>query len=150
MTMPPLAAIVLAAGKGTRMKSDRHKVLHAIAGRPMLLHLIASIAELAPERTVVVTGAGRGIGAGTALALAEAGADVVLSSRTESQLAQVAEQVEALSARVAELEEEVSECRRHHHRTAELTDVVQELLVPLATGDAAEARRIIDAYTGRL
>ncbi|WP_242095882.1 bifunctional UDP-N-acetylglucosamine diphosphorylase/glucosamine-1-phosphate N-acetyltransferase GlmU [Sphingomonas sp. CROZ-RG-20F-R02-07] len=59
MTMPPLAAIVLAAGKGTRMKSDRHKVLHAIAGRPMLLHLIASIAELAPERTVVVTGAGR-------------------------------------------------------------------------------------------
>ena len=62
----------------------------------------------------------------------------------------LAEQVEALSARVAELEEEVSECRRHHHRTAELTDVVQELLVPLATGDAAEARRIIDAYTGRL
>ena len=36
----PIAAIILAAGKGTRMKSDLHKVLHPIAGRPMLLHLM--------------------------------------------------------------------------------------------------------------
>ena len=62
----------------------------------------------------------------------------------------LAARVESLTARVAELEEAVSECRRHHHRTAELTDVVQELLVPLATGDAVEARRIIDAYTSRV
>jgi bifunctional UDP-N-acetylglucosamine pyrophosphorylase/glucosamine-1-phosphate N-acetyltransferase len=55
----PLAAIILAAGKGTRMKSDLHKVLHPLAGRPMLLHLIASVAELKPARTVVVVGAGR-------------------------------------------------------------------------------------------
>ena len=55
----PVAAIVLAAGKGTRMKSDLHKVLHPIAGRPMLLHLADSIAALNPARTVVVTGAGR-------------------------------------------------------------------------------------------
>jgi len=55
----PLAAIVLAAGKGTRMRSDRHKVLHPIAGRPMLLHLLASLDALAPERTVVVVGSGR-------------------------------------------------------------------------------------------
>ncbi|WP_408589110.1 bifunctional UDP-N-acetylglucosamine diphosphorylase/glucosamine-1-phosphate N-acetyltransferase GlmU [Novosphingobium sp.] len=55
----PLAVIVLAAGKGTRMKSDRHKVLHAIAGRPMLDHLLASVAHLAPERQVVVAGHGR-------------------------------------------------------------------------------------------
>lgn len=55
----PIAAIILAAGKGTRMKSDLHKVLHPIAGRPMLLHLLASVGELAPERTVVVVGAGR-------------------------------------------------------------------------------------------
>ena len=59
MTEAPLAAIILAAGKGTRMKSDLHKVLHPIAGRPMLLHLIASVAELGAARTVVVTGAGR-------------------------------------------------------------------------------------------
>jgi bifunctional UDP-N-acetylglucosamine pyrophosphorylase / glucosamine-1-phosphate N-acetyltransferase len=52
----PVAAIILAAGKGTRMKSDLHKVLHPIAGRPMLGHLLASVAELAPARTVVVVG----------------------------------------------------------------------------------------------
>jgi bifunctional UDP-N-acetylglucosamine pyrophosphorylase/glucosamine-1-phosphate N-acetyltransferase len=55
----PVAAIVLAAGKGTRMKSDLHKVLHPIAGRPMVLHLVDSIAALDPAQTVVVTGAGR-------------------------------------------------------------------------------------------
>ncbi len=55
----PFAAIILAAGKGTRMKSDTHKVLHKIAGRAMLHHLMASVAELGPERTAVVVGAGR-------------------------------------------------------------------------------------------
>jgi len=60
-TLPvsPLAIIVLAAGKGTRMKSDLHKVLHPIAGRPMLMHLMASAAQLAPDRQVVVAGHGR-------------------------------------------------------------------------------------------
>jgi len=55
----PLAVIVLAAGKGTRMKSDLHKVLHPIAGRPMLEHLLAEVAQLQPERQVVVVGSGR-------------------------------------------------------------------------------------------
>ena len=61
MTTPqsPLAIVVLAAGKGTRMKSDLHKVLHPVAGRPMLDHLLASAAELAPQRQVVVAGHGR-------------------------------------------------------------------------------------------
>ncbi|MCK8456950.1 bifunctional UDP-N-acetylglucosamine diphosphorylase/glucosamine-1-phosphate N-acetyltransferase GlmU [Sphingomonas faeni] len=54
-----VAVVILAAGKGTRMKSDLHKVLHPIAGRPMLLHLVASTAALRPAKTVVVTGAGR-------------------------------------------------------------------------------------------
>jgi len=54
-----LAAIVLAAGQGTRMKSDIHKVLHPIAGRPMLHHLLASVDALAPTHSVVVVGAGR-------------------------------------------------------------------------------------------
>lgn len=63
-TAPPpaasaLAIIVLAAGKGTRMKSARHKVLHPVAGQPMLEHLLASAALLAPERSVVVAGHGR-------------------------------------------------------------------------------------------
>ncbi|GGC36062.1 bifunctional protein GlmU [Novosphingobium marinum] len=56
---PPLAVVILAAGKGTRMKSDLHKVLHPIAGRPMIEHLMASAAGLSPERTVVVAGHGR-------------------------------------------------------------------------------------------
>ncbi|KRA83907.1 bifunctional UDP-N-acetylglucosamine diphosphorylase/glucosamine-1-phosphate N-acetyltransferase GlmU [Altererythrobacter sp. Root672] len=55
----PIAAIVLAAGKGTRMKSTRHKVLHEIAGRSMIDHLLASLEALAPTKTVVVVGEGR-------------------------------------------------------------------------------------------
>ncbi|MBO9582371.1 MAG: bifunctional UDP-N-acetylglucosamine diphosphorylase/glucosamine-1-phosphate N-acetyltransferase GlmU [Sphingobium sp.] len=55
----PLAVIVLAAGQGTRMKSDLHKVLHPIAGRPMLLHLLAAAKALDPVKQVVVVGAGR-------------------------------------------------------------------------------------------
>ena len=52
----PVAAIILAAGKGTRMKSDLHKVLHPIAGRPMLHHLLASVDALDPAAKVVVVG----------------------------------------------------------------------------------------------
>ncbi len=59
MSTAPLAVIVLAAGQGTRMKSGLHKVLHPIAGRPMLLHLLASAKALDPMRQVVVVGAGR-------------------------------------------------------------------------------------------
>jgi len=53
----PFAAVVLAAGMGTRMKSARHKVLHAIAGKPMLRHLMDSLGSMAPARTVVIVGA---------------------------------------------------------------------------------------------
>jgi bifunctional UDP-N-acetylglucosamine pyrophosphorylase/glucosamine-1-phosphate N-acetyltransferase len=51
-----IAAVILAAGKGTRMKSDLHKVLHPIAGRPMLMHLLAAVDALAPAKKVVVVG----------------------------------------------------------------------------------------------
>jgi bifunctional UDP-N-acetylglucosamine pyrophosphorylase/glucosamine-1-phosphate N-acetyltransferase len=59
MTDTPLAAIILAAGKGTRMKSALHKVLHPLAGRPMLGHLTDAVEALGAERTVIVAGAGR-------------------------------------------------------------------------------------------
>jgi len=52
----PLAVVVLAAGKGTRMKSGLVKVLHEVAGRPMLGHVLAAAEALSPERTVVVIG----------------------------------------------------------------------------------------------
>jgi bifunctional UDP-N-acetylglucosamine pyrophosphorylase/glucosamine-1-phosphate N-acetyltransferase len=55
----PFAAIILAAGKGTRMKSDVHKVLHPIAGRAMLDHLLGVLEGLGPVRKVVVVGSGR-------------------------------------------------------------------------------------------
>src|SRR5262249_33145769 len=51
-----LGAIVLAAGLGTRMRSARAKVLHELAGRPLLHHLLRALAGLGPERVVVVVG----------------------------------------------------------------------------------------------
>ncbi|MCF8708840.1 bifunctional UDP-N-acetylglucosamine diphosphorylase/glucosamine-1-phosphate N-acetyltransferase GlmU [Rhizorhapis sp. SPR117] len=57
--MRPLATIILAAGQGTRMKSGMHKVLHPVAGRPMLLHLLASVETLKPQKKILVVGAGR-------------------------------------------------------------------------------------------
>lgn len=50
----PLAVVVLAAGRGTRMRSDRAKVLHPIAGVPMLAHVLAAARALEPARLVVV------------------------------------------------------------------------------------------------
>lgn len=52
------ALIILAAGKGTRMQSDLPKVLHKIAGDPMLVHAMAAGATLDPARTVIVAGHG--------------------------------------------------------------------------------------------
>ncbi len=52
------AAIVLAAGMGTRMKSRIPKVLHPLAGRPMIAHLLATVEALAPARVVVVVAPG--------------------------------------------------------------------------------------------
>lgn len=52
------AAIVLAAGQGTRMRSRLPKVLHPLAGRPMLDHVIAALSEAGVDRPVVVTGHG--------------------------------------------------------------------------------------------
>jgi len=53
-----LAAVILAAGKGTRMKSDLPKVLHRVCGQPMLGHVMNAVAEAGVTRTVVVAGFG--------------------------------------------------------------------------------------------
>ena len=50
------AIVILAAGKGTRMNSRTHKVLHPLAGRPMIEHLLDTAARLEATRTVVVVG----------------------------------------------------------------------------------------------
>ncbi|MEZ5888128.1 MAG: bifunctional UDP-N-acetylglucosamine diphosphorylase/glucosamine-1-phosphate N-acetyltransferase GlmU [Paracoccaceae bacterium] len=54
----PIALIILAAGQGTRMNSDLPKVLHKLAGAPLLHHAMRSGASLSPEQTIVVTGHG--------------------------------------------------------------------------------------------
>jgi bifunctional UDP-N-acetylglucosamine pyrophosphorylase/glucosamine-1-phosphate N-acetyltransferase len=51
-----LDIVILAAGKGTRMKSALPKVLHRLAGRPLLLHVLDTCATLHAQRTVIVTG----------------------------------------------------------------------------------------------
>jgi bifunctional UDP-N-acetylglucosamine pyrophosphorylase/glucosamine-1-phosphate N-acetyltransferase len=52
-------AIVLAAGEGTRMRSARPKVLHAVAGRSLLAHVLAAVAEAGVTTTAVVIGPGQ-------------------------------------------------------------------------------------------
>ncbi|WP_205481593.1 bifunctional UDP-N-acetylglucosamine diphosphorylase/glucosamine-1-phosphate N-acetyltransferase GlmU [Sphingomonas arenae] len=58
-SLSPFSVVILAAGQGTRMRSDTHKVLHPIAGRPMLEHLLDTVDRLGAERRVVVVGKGR-------------------------------------------------------------------------------------------
>src|SRR5438128_7775585 len=50
------AVVILAAGAGTRMRSDIPKVLHTLAGRSMLAHTLHAIAKMAPQHLVVVLG----------------------------------------------------------------------------------------------
>ena len=51
-----LATIILAAGKGTRMKSSRAKVLHEVFYQPMLHHLLNAVAPMEPDREIVIVG----------------------------------------------------------------------------------------------
>jgi bifunctional UDP-N-acetylglucosamine pyrophosphorylase/glucosamine-1-phosphate N-acetyltransferase len=53
---PDVAALVLAAGQGTRMKSDLAKVLHPMAGQPLLAHVLHALDQLGVGRTLVVIG----------------------------------------------------------------------------------------------
>jgi bifunctional UDP-N-acetylglucosamine pyrophosphorylase/glucosamine-1-phosphate N-acetyltransferase len=56
MSQSPFAAVVLAAGSGTRMKSAMPKVMHPIAGRPMIAYPLAALRPLSPAATLVVVG----------------------------------------------------------------------------------------------
>ncbi len=56
---PNFAVVILAAGQGTRMRSDTHKVLHPIACKPLLMHLLDSVDRLGAQKRVVVVGKGR-------------------------------------------------------------------------------------------
>ncbi|HRM53612.1 MAG TPA: NTP transferase domain-containing protein, partial [Ottowia sp.] len=56
--MSAIDVVIMAAGKGTRMKSQRPKVLHTLAGRPLLGHVLDSAAALGARSAIVVTGHG--------------------------------------------------------------------------------------------
>lgn len=96
MTETPLSLIVLAAGKGTRMKSARPKVLHEIAMAPMLIHALRAGAALSPARSIVV--AGHGAEAVTAAAQAfDPKAEVVLQQTQSGTAHAVAQAAPALT-----------------------------------------------------
>ena len=56
MSQSGFAAIILAAGSGTRMKSAIPKVMHPVAGRPMIAYPLAAVRPLSPAATIVVIG----------------------------------------------------------------------------------------------
>lgn len=58
--------------------------------------------------------------------------------------------VQALERRVADLEADLAELRRHNLRLAEIADVVQELLVPMASRDEAAVQAAIERFQGSL
>lgn len=74
------AVVILAAGQGTRMRSDTHKVLHPIASRALLLHLLDRVDALGAERKVVVVGKGR-----EQVETAIAARDVVIAFQAEQK-----------------------------------------------------------------
>src|SRR5437764_10579078 len=74
------AVVILAAGQGTRMRSDTHKVLHPIASRPLLLHLLDRADALGAEKKVIVLGKGR-----NQVEAALAGRDVTIAIQSEQK-----------------------------------------------------------------
>src|ERR687890_166685 len=60
MRMTAIDVVIMAAGKGTRMKSRLPKVLHRLAGRPLLRHVLDTVGQLQARRVIVITGNGAG------------------------------------------------------------------------------------------
>src|ERR1043166_3122414 len=78
----PFSAVILAAGQGTRMKSDRPKVLHELAGRPMIHYVVEAALVAGASEVVAVLGFGR---QAVAESLAAAFGDRVKTAVQETQ-----------------------------------------------------------------
>jgi len=84
MTITESAIVVMAAGAGTRMRSDTPKVLHTLGGRSMLSHALHAVAKAAPQHLVVVLGRDRDrIGAAVAELSAELGRPIDVAVQEE-------------------------------------------------------------------
>jgi len=83
-TTPVLDVVVMAAGKGTRMKSRLPKGLQKLAGRPLMAHVLAAARPLAPRSIVIVTG--HGADAVEAAARATQGSEMLCFARQDQQL----------------------------------------------------------------
>ncbi|WP_293448418.1 bifunctional UDP-N-acetylglucosamine diphosphorylase/glucosamine-1-phosphate N-acetyltransferase GlmU [Planktotalea sp.] len=91
-----IALLILAAGKGTRMNSDLPKVLHEVAGAPMLVHAMKSADALDPSKTIVIAGHGADAVSAAATAFDE-NAEVVLQIEQLGTAHAVAQAKTALS-----------------------------------------------------
>ena len=102
MTNSSALAIVLAAGKGTRMKSERPKVLHHVAGAPLLFHALLAAKATGVERLTVVVGPGMDDVAATAVNV-DGGLDVFVQEEqlgTADAVKAAREAIEAFSGQV--------------------------------------------------
>jgi bifunctional UDP-N-acetylglucosamine pyrophosphorylase/glucosamine-1-phosphate N-acetyltransferase len=83
----PVDVVIMAAGKGTRMKSRLPKVLHPLAGRPLLRHVLDTAKTLQARQAVVITGHGATeVEAACAMDLGDAGKLAISFVRQEPQL----------------------------------------------------------------
>jgi bifunctional UDP-N-acetylglucosamine pyrophosphorylase/glucosamine-1-phosphate N-acetyltransferase len=145
MTDRPLAAIVLAAGKGTRMRSDLPKVLHKVAGRSMVGHVIATAESLGADPIVAVLAPGmdrveKAVAPHkVAIQVAQLGTgDAVKSAR--DALAGFAGDVLILYGDCPLLRNETLAAMRHHRRDEAVT--VLGIRVP---GDSPYGRLVVGA-----
>lgn len=152
MTEPaPVAVIILAAGRGTRMKSDLHKVLHPLAGRPMLLHLLASVEALRPASVVVVVGSQR---EQVEAAVTDRASVVVQDPQlgTAHAVAQAKDALADFDGTVLILYGDVPLVATSTlaRMVAALTDAVVAVVLGFRPGDAAAYGRVIADETGRV
>jgi bifunctional UDP-N-acetylglucosamine pyrophosphorylase/glucosamine-1-phosphate N-acetyltransferase len=160
MTDVSLAVVILAAGEGTRMKSTTAKVLHPIAGVPMIGHVLSAVAALHPAHTVAVVRHERDAVAG---AIAELSDGVVIVDQDDvpgtgravelaiAALADFDGDVVVVSGDVPLLDAETRTDLIDEHRQRERSASVLSALVDDPSGygrivrdDAGEFRRIVE------